>query len=101
MKGMKHIYKPWFGPQSLLPKSPGWLRTENGILFSLTVVEGRITSGLTKLLQIGHLGHSLDEDNIKHNKPLSAQCDFYGPDPTSKFTGKKQGFFSNEIADWK
>lgn len=88
-----HIYKHCFGPQSLLPKSPGWLRTDNGFLFSLTVVEGTITPGLTKVLQTGHLGHSLNEDNIKHNKPLSAQRDFYEPDSTSKFNGKKQGVF--------
>lgn len=64
-------------------------QTDNGFLFSLTVVEGAITSGLTKVLQIEHRVHSLNEDNIKHNKPLSDQCDFYGPDPTSKFSGKK------------
>lgn len=96
LKGMKHIYKPWFGPQSLLPESPGWLRTDNGFLFSLTVVEGAITSGLTKVLQIRTSWTSLDilnEENVKRNKPLSAQCGFYGPDPTLKCNGKKQGVF--------
>lgn len=102
LKWMKHIYKPWFRPQPLLPESPGWLRIDNGFLFSFYTGGGSNKPWSYKGATNKDI---LDIPSMKRTWNITSHCQlgviFMDQTRLQNSMVRNKGFLSSEKADWK